>query len=90
MLNKLLEHSKNFFGGGQDLNPRPCIFYALFIPTELSSRGLEHSISQEKLVMKKRNKSITKYLLSKFSYFFSLIIFITTLVLNFILSFFFP
>ena len=28
-----------FFGGGQDSNPGPCLFYALFIPTELSSRG---------------------------------------------------
>ncbi|AES63891.1 hypothetical protein MTR_2g014450 [Medicago truncatula] len=24
---------------GRDLNPRPCIYYALSIPAELSSRG---------------------------------------------------
>lgn len=29
-----------FFGGGRGSNPGPCIFYALSIPTELSSRGL--------------------------------------------------
>jgi len=29
-----------FFFGGQDSNPKPCIYYALFIPAELSSRGL--------------------------------------------------
>jgi len=28
-----------FFGGGQGSNPRPYIFYALSILTELSSRG---------------------------------------------------
>jgi hypothetical protein len=28
-----------FLGGGQGLNPGPCIYYALCIPTELSSRG---------------------------------------------------
>jgi len=27
-----------FFGGGRGSNPGPYIFYALFIPTELSSR----------------------------------------------------
>jgi len=27
-----------FFGGGRDLNPRPCIYYALSMLTELSSR----------------------------------------------------
>ena len=27
-----------FFCGGRDLNPEPCIFYALSIPTELNSR----------------------------------------------------
>jgi len=27
------------FGGGKCLNPEPCIYYALSIPTELSSRG---------------------------------------------------
>jgi len=26
------------FGGGRDLNPGPCIFYALSIPIELSSQ----------------------------------------------------
>jgi hypothetical protein len=30
----------DFFGGGRDLNPEPCIFYVLSKPTELSSRGL--------------------------------------------------
>jgi len=29
-----------FFGSGRGLNPGPCIFYALFQPTDLSSRGL--------------------------------------------------
>ena len=29
----------SFFGGGWGSNPRPCIFYALSIPTELNSRG---------------------------------------------------
>jgi len=28
-----------FFGGGRGSNPRPCIYYALSIPTELSSKG---------------------------------------------------
>ena len=28
-----------FFGGGRDSNPGPCIYYALSIPTELSSWG---------------------------------------------------
>jgi hypothetical protein len=28
-----------FFCGGLGLNPRPCIYYALLIPTQLSSRG---------------------------------------------------
>jgi len=28
-----------FFGGGQGSNFRPCIYYALSLPTELSSRG---------------------------------------------------
>jgi len=27
-----------FFGGGRGSNPRPYIYYALFIPIELSSR----------------------------------------------------
>ena len=34
---KLTEKNKNC--GGQGLNPGPCIFYALSIPIELSSRG---------------------------------------------------
>jgi len=29
----------HFFGGGRDLNPRPCIYYALSIPTERNSQG---------------------------------------------------
>jgi len=28
-----------FFGGVRGLNPGPCIYYALSLPTELSSRG---------------------------------------------------
>jgi len=28
----------SFFGSGRDLNPEPFIFYALFQPTELSSK----------------------------------------------------
>jgi len=32
-----------FFGGGRGSNHEPCIYYALFIPIELSSRG--HFIS---------------------------------------------
>jgi hypothetical protein len=28
-----------FFGGGRDSNSKPCIYYALSIPTKLSSRG---------------------------------------------------
>ena len=28
-----------FFCGGRGSNPKPCIFYALSLPTELSSRG---------------------------------------------------
>jgi len=36
----LSQPSKAFlFCGGRGLNLEPCIFYALFIPTELSSRG---------------------------------------------------
>jgi len=40
-----IEREKNesklmyFFCGGRGLNPRPCIFYALSLSTELSSRG---------------------------------------------------
>jgi len=34
------------FGGG-GLNPGPCIFYALSIPTELSSRGQQKWIYEE-------------------------------------------
>jgi len=30
-----------FFCGSQGLNPGPCIYYALSLQTELSSRGLE-------------------------------------------------
>jgi hypothetical protein len=28
----------SFFGGIRDSNPRPCIYYTLSLPTELSSR----------------------------------------------------
>jgi len=31
--------SRLFFGGGRGLNPEPCIYYVLFLPTELSSQG---------------------------------------------------
>ena len=41
----LIEATKNiiwetFFCGGRGLNPCPCIYYSLSIPTELSSGGL--------------------------------------------------
>ena len=35
----LLLSSSLLFGGGWVLNPKLCIYYALFLPTELSSRG---------------------------------------------------
>jgi len=33
------KHIHFFFGGGRVLNPIPCIYYALSLPIELSSRG---------------------------------------------------
>jgi hypothetical protein len=39
LLSFLLYRSAAFFGGGRGSNPGPYIFYALSIPTELSSRG---------------------------------------------------
>jgi len=32
-------YNQGHFGGGWGLNPGPCIFYALSLSTELSSRG---------------------------------------------------
>ena len=37
---KCFWYSIFFFCGGRSLNPKPCIFYALSLPIELSSRGL--------------------------------------------------
>jgi len=34
-----------FFSVGRGLNPGPCIYYSLSIPTELSSRGHMEEIS---------------------------------------------
>jgi len=39
-LKKLNIKYHTFFFGGQGLNLGPCIFYALFIPTELNSQEL--------------------------------------------------
>jgi hypothetical protein len=36
--NLIVKKTMFFFCGGQDLNPGPCIYYALSIPTELSLR----------------------------------------------------
>jgi len=48
---KLTKKNKNC--GGQGLNPGPCIFYALSIPIELSSRGQLFVIRES--AQKKRN-----------------------------------
>jgi len=40
-----------FFGGGWDSNPRPYIYYALFISTKLSSRGREVAVYINKRVI---------------------------------------
>jgi len=34
-----IDASLFFFCGGRDSNPGLCIYYPLFLPTELSSRG---------------------------------------------------
>jgi len=36
-LSQLKKYPDSFFGGGQGLNPGPCIYYALSLPTELCS-----------------------------------------------------
>jgi len=38
-MSKSLFEIEFFFGDGRDSNPRPYTYYALSIPTELSSRG---------------------------------------------------
>jgi len=39
----ILVSTKLFFCGGRGLNPGPCIYHALSLPTELSSRGDQQS-----------------------------------------------
>jgi len=39
-----------FFGGGRGLNPKPYIYYALSIPTDLSSQGLEAGIMKTRMI----------------------------------------
>lgn len=36
---KVCEGGEAFFGCGRSLNLRPCVYYALFLRIELSSRG---------------------------------------------------
>jgi len=50
ILNKDKKLILYFFGGGRGSNPRPYIFYALFLPTELSSRGHQKTYLTLKLI----------------------------------------
>jgi len=62
-----------FFGGGRGLNPRPCIYYALSLPTELNSRGLNYTPLKRKWKWSGLLKQESLFLLNMMSFIYAFV-----------------